>query len=124
MKKQLLRIAVLFFFVWTSWACGIADAFVADEIDSIKDSAERARAWQVEGFYQQHGRYPTDEEKAELFGEKESKETNAPPSKEKNDPAPAREEATPPPPAPPEDPGGLVPSLDGEPEEVPGDTVR
>lgn len=69
---------VFLFFIWLSWACGIADAFVADEIDSIKDSAERARAWQVESFYQEHGRYPTDEERAELFGEKKQEEQTAP----------------------------------------------
>ncbi len=101
MKKHLVRIAVLFFFVWTSWACGIADAFVADEIDSIKDSAERGRAWQVEYFYQEHGRYPTDEERAELFGEKETNETNEAPAKKEKDPAPAKQE-TPPPPADPQ----------------------
>lgn len=124
MKKHLVRIAVLLFFAWTSWACGIADAFVADEIDSIKDSAERARAWQVEYFYQEHGRYPTDEERAELFGEKN---TNEVPAKKEKEPQPAKEEAPPPPPPPPpppEDIEGLVPSLGGEPLETPGDTVQ
>mgnify|MGYP001574388151 CR=1 FL=1 len=76
MKKQLFRIILFLFFIGLSWACGIADAFVADEIDSIKDPKERARAWQVEYFYQEHGRYPTEEEKAELF--KESGETKNP----------------------------------------------
>jgi hypothetical protein len=119
MKKHVLRIAVLFFFVWTSWACGIADAFVADEIDSIKDSAERARAWQVEGFYQEHGRYPTDEEQAEMFGKNESTETNEAPAKKKNDPPPAEEETAPQPAVPASPP----PPTEPAPVPAPADTT-
>jgi hypothetical protein len=124
MKKHLIRIAVLFFFVWTSWACGIADAFVADEIDSIKDPEERARAWQVEYFYQEHGRYPTDEERAELFGEKE---TNEAPAKKEKEAAPVREVPPPLPPPPPpssNDPADFVPpTMEGD-QGNPGDSVR
>lgn len=119
MKKHLLRIVVLFFFVWTSWACGIADAFVSDEIDSIKDPEERSRAWQVEHYYQEHGRYPTDEEKAEMFGEKEEQETNEAPVKTKKEPAPAGEEK----PAPAADPAPLQPPAEPAPAAAPADTT-
>lgn len=96
MKNNWLKIIVFLFFIWLSWACGIADAFVADEIDSIKDSAERARAWQVEYFYQEHGRYPTDEERAELFGEKKQTEQ---PASEKQESRKEKKSETPLPPA-------------------------
>ncbi len=69
--KQLLSLLVIAIFFTMAVATGPSDAFVQSQIDSIEDSTERAQAQEVEWFYQEHGRYPTDEEKAALLGEPE-----------------------------------------------------
>ncbi|TND10255.1 MAG: hypothetical protein FD123_503 [Bacteroidetes bacterium] len=62
MKKKIPVIIVFAFFTWLGWACGIGDAFVTEEIESIENPRDRAWAWRVEWFYQEKGRHPTKAE--------------------------------------------------------------